>query len=151
MSQGTFCNSGAAPASPGSVLGSHRGGLTLPRRGRYDEWANRTGAEWSGRLDIGISAWNPAAPDGREGAGSPGGGRTMRRGCLGRRKSVESIVQITINGERREMHGPLTVAELLRQLGVEPASVAVEVNKNLVTRSRHAETAVASEIGRAHV
>jgi thiazole synthase len=50
---------------------------------------------------------------------------------------------ITLNGERREFLGALTVADLLRQLGVKPEHVAVEVNRELVTRSRHAETTLA--------
>jgi thiazole synthase len=57
---------------------------------------------------------------------------------------VGSIVHVIINGERRELPGPLTVAELLRRLAVRPEHVAVELNKGLITRSRHAETAVAS-------
>jgi thiazole synthase len=56
---------------------------------------------------------------------------------------VGSIVQVTINGERRDVPGPLSIAELLRHLGVKPEHVAVEVNKDLVTRSRLAETAIA--------
>ena len=56
---------------------------------------------------------------------------------------MESTVQITLNGERRELPGPLSVAELLRHLGLKPEHVAVEVNKDLVTRSRHAETVIA--------
>jgi thiazole synthase len=55
---------------------------------------------------------------------------------------VGSVVHVTINGERRELFGPLTVAELLRQLAVKPEHVAVELNKGLITRSRHAETAI---------
>jgi thiazole synthase len=51
-------------------------------------------------------------------------------------------VIITLNGERREVPGPLTVAALLRELGVRPEHVAVEVNRDLVTRRRHAETPV---------
>ncbi len=45
-------------------------------------------------------------------------------------------MQVIINGEERELPGPLTVAELLRRLGVKPEHVAVEINKDLVTRSR---------------
>jgi thiazole synthase len=55
----------------------------------------------------------------------------------------KSIVQITVNGERCEVPGPLTVAELLQYLAVRPEYVAVEVNQDLVTRSRQAETAIA--------
>ena len=53
-------------------------------------------------------------------------------------------MQVIINGERREVPGPLTVAELLRHLGVKPEHVAVEINKDLVTRSRLGETALAT-------
>ena len=56
---------------------------------------------------------------------------------------MESIVQITLNGECRELAGPVSVAELLRQLGLKPEHVAVELNKDLVRRSRLAETVVA--------
>jgi thiazole synthase len=51
-------------------------------------------------------------------------------------------VIITLNGERREVPAPLTVAGLLRHLGVRPEVVAVERNSELVTRARHDETAV---------
>ncbi len=49
---------------------------------------------------------------------------------------------ITLNGERREVPAPLTVAGLLRHLGVRPEVVAVERNRELVTRARHEQTAV---------
>jgi thiazole synthase len=51
-------------------------------------------------------------------------------------------VIITLNGERREVPGGLTVAGLLRHLGVRPEHVAVEVNRDLVTRARHDQTAL---------
>ncbi len=53
-------------------------------------------------------------------------------------------MHVTINGERRELPAPLSVAELLRHLAVKPEYVAVELNKDLVTRSRQAETGIAS-------
>ena len=56
---------------------------------------------------------------------------------------MESSVRITLNGEQTAMPGPLSVAELVRQLGLKAEHVAVELNKDLVTRSRHAETPVA--------
>ena len=51
-------------------------------------------------------------------------------------------MQITVNGERRELPGPVSVTELLYELGLRPEHVAVEVNKDLVTRSKHSETVV---------
>ena len=56
---------------------------------------------------------------------------------------MESSVRIMLNGERKELPGPLSVAELLRHLGLRADHVAVELNKGLVTRSRHDETPVA--------
>ena len=50
---------------------------------------------------------------------------------------------ITLNGERREVPGTLTVAGLLEHLGVKPEHVAVEVNRDLVTRTRHDQTRIA--------
>jgi thiazole synthase len=47
---------------------------------------------------------------------------------------------ILLNGEPRELPGPLSVAELIRVLQVRPEHVAVEVNRELVPRARHPET-----------
>jgi thiazole synthase len=41
---------------------------------------------------------------------------------------------ITINAETRDFHAPLTVGELLRQLGKDPRRLAVEVNETVVRR-----------------
>ncbi len=62
---------------------------------------------------------------------------------VGRSKSVESVVQITLNGERREIPAALSVADLVRNLGLRPDHVAVEVNSDLVTRSRLPATMIA--------
>jgi thiazole synthase len=52
-------------------------------------------------------------------------------------------VTITLNGERRELPDDrLTIAELLRRLEVKPERVAVEVNRDLVPRARHGQTAL---------
>ncbi len=55
---------------------------------------------------------------------------------------LEPIVRITLNGEAREFPGPLSVSELLGKLGLKPEHVAVELNKNLVTRSKQADVLV---------
>jgi thiazole synthase len=52
---------------------------------------------------------------------------------------VEFPVRITLNGEPKEVPGPLSVAELVRHLGLKAEHVAVELNKGLVTRSSHAQ------------
>ncbi|CAN5901643.1 thiazole synthase [soil metagenome] len=51
---------------------------------------------------------------------------------------------ILLNGETREFPEAITVAEALQQLGLRPEQVAVEVNRQLVPRARHAETPLAS-------
>ena len=47
-------------------------------------------------------------------------------------------MQIHLNGEPRELPGPLTVAGLLEFSGYAQRRVAVEVNRNLVPKSLHA-------------
>jgi thiazole synthase len=64
-------------------------------------------------------------------------GQLWERGCR-----VESSVQITLNGEPKDLPGPLSVAELVRHLGLKAEHVAVELNKDLVTRSRHDQTRI---------
>jgi sulfur carrier protein len=48
-------------------------------------------------------------------------------------------VTVTVNGEPREFAEPMTVAELLAILAAPPRGVAVEVNFEIVPRTRHAE------------
>jgi thiazole synthase len=52
-------------------------------------------------------------------------------------------VTITLNGEQRELTGPLTLSALLRQLGLKSEHVAVEVNRALVVRGKHELTPIA--------
>lgn len=51
-------------------------------------------------------------------------------------------MELFINGERRELAGVQTVADVVRALGLERAPCAVEVNRTLVPKSRHAEHAL---------
>ena len=55
------------------------------------------------------------------------------------------IIALTIilNGARRESAANLTVTGLIRELGLKPEYIAVEVNRDLVPRSRHGETTLA--------
>jgi sulfur carrier protein len=48
-------------------------------------------------------------------------------------------MKIQLNGEERRLEQPLTVAELLERLGYGGQRVAVEVNREIVPRSRHAD------------
>ena len=51
--------------------------------------------------------------------------------------------EIQVNGETRTVPKPLTVKSLLSYLGIEEgAQVAVERNKEIVPRARHADTPV---------
>jgi thiamine biosynthesis protein ThiS len=51
-------------------------------------------------------------------------------------------MRITLNGERFEVAGPLTVADLLRQLDIDSLRVAVEHNVVVLKRAAFADTVV---------
>jgi len=51
-------------------------------------------------------------------------------------------MQILLNGESREIPGPTTVRDLLTDLGIDARMVAVELNRTVVKRARHADTLV---------
>jgi len=46
-------------------------------------------------------------------------------------------MQVTLNGEVREVPDGITVAGLLAHLGIKAPRVAVEVNETVVTRADH--------------
>lgn len=48
-------------------------------------------------------------------------------------------MQITLNGSPRECAASTTVSQLLEQAGYAGRRVAVEVNREIVSRSRHGE------------
>jgi len=48
-------------------------------------------------------------------------------------------MKIVVNGQERALAAPVTVAALLDELGMVGKRVAVEVNQEIVPRSRHAE------------
>jgi sulfur carrier protein len=52
-------------------------------------------------------------------------------------------MHIQLNGEARELTGPATVLQLLQAEGLAERRVAVEVNGEIVPRSRHGEHALA--------
>ncbi|MCL2625611.1 MAG: sulfur carrier protein ThiS [Cystobacterineae bacterium] len=49
-------------------------------------------------------------------------------------------MEILLNGEKRTLEAPMSVAALLVQLGLEGQPVAVERNGQLVRRQQHANT-----------
>ncbi len=50
---------------------------------------------------------------------------------------------LTVNGEPRTVAEGLTLAQLVRELGLERNPIAVELNLNVVPRDRHGETRLA--------
>lgn len=51
-------------------------------------------------------------------------------------------MEITVNGERRQVRSPLTIAELLAELGLDAGRVAVEHNRRLVKRNELDQIAI---------
>ena len=49
-------------------------------------------------------------------------------------------LDVTVNGERRTVSGPITVAALLDAVGLDLRKVAVERNEEIVPRSSYAAT-----------
>jgi thiamine biosynthesis protein ThiS len=51
-------------------------------------------------------------------------------------------MHILVNGEPRTLPGPATLADLLRTLSLDPRTVVVELNREIVRRLVLAETAL---------
>jgi thiamine biosynthesis protein ThiS len=54
-----------------------------------------------------------------------------------------SELNIVVNGESRRVPGPATLLALLEHLGLDPRTVVVERNREIVRRPRLGDTAVA--------
>ena len=54
-----------------------------------------------------------------------------------------SQLAVTINGEVRRVPGPATLLELLAHLGLDPRTVVVELNREIVRRPRLGDTRLA--------
>jgi thiamine biosynthesis protein ThiS len=52
-------------------------------------------------------------------------------------------LQIVVNGDQRRVPGPATLLDLLAHLGLDPRTVVVELNREIVRRPRLAETSLA--------
>jgi thiamine biosynthesis protein ThiS len=52
-------------------------------------------------------------------------------------------LQVVVNGEERRIAGPASLLDLLSQLGLDPRTVVVELNREIVRRPRLAETPLA--------
>ena len=66
----------------------------------------------------------------------------LPRSYLGAAMSVETSLQIRVNGEPKSVPAGLSVAAMLRELGLDPARVAVERNREIVPRSTLGEAPV---------
>jgi sulfur carrier protein len=55
-----------------------------------------------------------------------------------------SMMQLTVNGQPRELAEGSTIADLLSELELDPRTLAVERNLDLVPRAKHAETQLAA-------
>jgi sulfur carrier protein len=56
-----------------------------------------------------------------------------------------NLMNVVVNGEERVLTDGATVADLLAELGVPPAGIAVAVNGEVVGRARHASTVLPDE------
>ena len=54
------------------------------------------------------------------------------------------MIEIAINGEARTFPAPLTVAQLIESLELVGKRIAIEKNGEIVPRSQHADTSLAS-------
>jgi thiamine biosynthesis protein ThiS len=54
-----------------------------------------------------------------------------------------SELTVVVNGEERRLPGPATLLDLLRYLGLDPRTVVVERNREIVRRPRLGETPIA--------
>jgi thiamine biosynthesis protein ThiS len=51
-------------------------------------------------------------------------------------------LQIVVNGDERRVPGPATLLDLLAHLGLDPRTVVVELNREIVRRPRLGETSL---------
>lgn len=56
--------------------------------------------------------------------------------------TVDLSLEIRVNGEQRRVPGGISIAEMLRELGLDPRKVAVERNLEIVPRSTLGEVRV---------
>ena len=54
------------------------------------------------------------------------------------------MIELVINGEARRFPAPLTLSQLIESLDLAGKRIAIEINGEIVPRSQHAGTALAS-------
>ena len=58
------------------------------------------------------------------------------------RDAIESAFQIVVNGESREVRAGETIAGLVRMLDLDPARLAIELDRRIVRRAAWDSTAL---------
>jgi sulfur carrier protein len=53
-------------------------------------------------------------------------------------------LQVVVNGDERRVPGPATLLDLLDHLGLDPRTVVVELNREIVRRPRLGETSLSA-------
>lgn len=71
-----------------------------------------------------------------------GGTLCAQQGVLARFTSDRTLIQVTINGEKRELESPMSISELLTYLEIKTRALAVELNHEIQTREAHGTTQV---------
>ena len=51
-------------------------------------------------------------------------------------------MEITVNGEKQTLDSAMTVGELLAKLGIDPETVVIELNLDILDRASHGDTAI---------
>jgi sulfur carrier protein len=51
-------------------------------------------------------------------------------------------MEITVNGEKQTLKNQVTVEELLMELGIDPETVVIERNLDILNRDSHGETVI---------
>jgi len=57
-------------------------------------------------------------------------------------RKMAGAIRVTINGEAKALPRPMSVAELVEHLGLKSGRVAVELDREVVPKSRHSEVQV---------
>lgn len=56
--------------------------------------------------------------------------------------SIDDSLAIRVNGEHRRVPGGVSIAQMLNEIGIDPAKVAIERNLEIVPRSSLGEVCV---------
>jgi len=86
----------------------------------------------------GVGKPNGRTIDARPKAASPG----AREAAFLMVKKVAADLSITLNGEPYQLDGDVRLSALIERLKMRPARIAVELNREVVSKARYSETIV---------